>query len=113
SYLIAESVSAIPRELYRGNGLDALHWHYPASRNRRVMHVDHHLAHAWSTFALSGFDEALVVVLDGRGARQATTLYYGAGTRLDPIRPILWPNSFGAFSSAFPALPRSPRHHTH
>jgi len=109
-YLIAESISAIPRELYRGNGLDAMHWHFPASRNRRVTHVDHHLAHAWSTFALSGFDEALVVVLDGRGARQATTLYHGAGTRLDPIRTILWPNSLGAFYEAFTDLLGFERH---
>src|ERR1700724_422980 len=34
----------------------------------RMRFVDHHLAHAISAFAYSGFPEAAVVVMDGRGA---------------------------------------------
>src|SRR6516165_4416960 len=33
----------------------------------RIHFVDHHLAHAVSAYAMSGFDEALVVTLDGQG----------------------------------------------
>lgn len=32
-----------------------------------VLHVGHHLAHAYSAFGPSGFDEAAVLVVDGHG----------------------------------------------
>jgi len=34
----------------------------------RLQAIDHHLAHAISAYAYSGFDDAAVVVMDGRGA---------------------------------------------
>src|SRR5580693_8775092 len=37
--------------------------------------IDHHLAHAISTYAYSGFDDAAILVLDGRGAWEATSLW--------------------------------------
>jgi carbamoyltransferase len=40
----------------------------------KMRFVDHHLAHAISAYAYSGFDEAAVVVMDGRGAWEATTI---------------------------------------
>ena len=49
--------------------------------------VDHHLAHALSAYAFSGFRDAAVVVMDGRGAWEATSIWHGAqrpaGTRAD------------------------------
>jgi carbamoyltransferase len=109
-YWLADSGAAIPRELYRGNGRDALHWHFPASRGLRILHVDHHLAHALSAFCLSGYEEALVLVVDGRGARQATSLYHGRQGRLRLLRSIDWPNSLGAFYEAFTDLLGFERH---
>ena len=38
----------------------------------RMRFVEHHLAHALSAYAYSGFDDAAVVVMDGRGAWEAT-----------------------------------------
>ncbi len=35
--------------------------------DEKIKFVKHHLAHAESAFALSGFDESLVMVIDGRG----------------------------------------------
>jgi len=41
----------------------------------RTYFVPHHLSHGASTFFLSGFDNARVVVVDGRGERDTATLY--------------------------------------
>jgi carbamoyltransferase len=43
----------------------------------RVRFMDHHLAHALSAYAYSGFSEAAVVVMDGRGAWEATSIWHG------------------------------------
>jgi carbamoyltransferase len=63
--------------------------------------VDHHLAHAISAYAYSGFDDAAVVVMDGRGAWEATTILRGRNGRLDPMLMIPFPDSVGYFYSAF------------
>jgi len=63
--------------------------------------VDHHLAHAISAYAYSGFDDAAVVVMDGRGAWEATTIWRGRNGRLDPALMIPFPDSLGYFYSAF------------
>ncbi len=67
----------------------------------RFLHVDHHLAHAISAYAYSGFDETAVLVLDGRGAWEATSLWYGRDGRLEPVWTIPWPNSLGLFYAQF------------
>jgi carbamoyltransferase len=63
--------------------------------------VDHHLAHAISAYSYSGFDDATVVVMDGRGAWEATSIWHGHDGRLDPVLTIPWPNSLGLFYSQF------------
>src|SRR5258706_133659 len=67
----------------------------------KVRFVDHHLAHAISAYAYSGFDEAAVVVMDGRGAWEATTIWHGHNGRLDPVLLIPFPDSVGYFYSEF------------
>src|SRR5215475_10673418 len=44
----------------------------------RMRFVDHHQAHAISAYGCSGFDEAAVVVMDGRGAWEATSIWRGS-----------------------------------
>jgi carbamoyltransferase len=63
--------------------------------------VDHHLAHAISAYAYSGFDDAAVLVLDGRGAWEATSLWHGRNGRLEHKWTIPWPNSLGLFYAKF------------
>jgi carbamoyltransferase len=63
--------------------------------------VDHHLAHAISAYAYSGFDDAAVLVLDGRGAWEATSLWHGRDGRLEHVWTIPWPNSLGLFYAKF------------
>ena len=67
----------------------------------RMRYVAHHLAHAISTYAYSGFGEAAVVVMDGRGAWEATSIWHGSGGRLEPVLTIAFPDSVGLFYSEF------------
>jgi carbamoyltransferase len=98
------------------NGLNStLHflsmWHQESGAKRfaqqfgptraKMRFVDHHLAHAISAYAYSGFDNAAVVVMDGRGAWEATTIWRGRNGRLDPMLMIPFPDSVGYFYSAF------------
>jgi carbamoyltransferase len=67
----------------------------------RMRFVDHHLAHALSAYAYSGFDDAAVVVMDGRGAWEATSIWHGRNGTLDHVLTIPFPNSIGYFYSEF------------
>jgi carbamoyltransferase len=67
----------------------------------RMLFVDHHLAHAVSAYAFSGFREATIVVIDGRGAWEATSIWYGRDGRLEHVETIPWPNSLGLFYASF------------
>ena len=62
--------------------------------------VPHHLAHAYSTFYCSGFDEAGILTLDGSGEDICTQLSIGAadGIRIVDSTPI--PHSLGWFYAA-------------
>jgi len=63
--------------------------------------VDHHLAHAISAYSYSGLDKAAVVVMDGRGAWEASSIWYGHDGYLDHLQTIPWPNSLGLFYAQF------------
>ena len=67
----------------------------------RMRFVDHHLAHALSTYAYSGIDDAAVVVMDGRGAWEATSIWHGQGGMLKHILTIPFPDSIGYFYGEF------------
>ncbi len=98
-HLVAGTLTAA-RELYDGNGQRRLRKHFgriPAP----VHFIGHHEAHAWSAYGLSGFDDALVLVMDGRGAWQSTTLYHAKGETLRPVKTFAFPNSLGSFYEAF------------
>jgi carbamoyltransferase len=67
----------------------------------RMRFVDHHLAHAISAYAFSGFDDSAVVIMDGRGAWEATSIWRGRDGRIEHVLTIPFPNSIGEFYSAF------------
>ena len=67
----------------------------------RFRFIHHHLAHAISAYAFSGFDDAAILVLDGRGAWEATSLWHGRDGRLEHVWTIPWPNSLGLFYAQF------------
>jgi carbamoyltransferase len=67
----------------------------------KMRFVDHHLAHAISAYSYSGLDDAAVIVLDGRGAWEASSIWHGHGGRLDHVLTVPWPNSLGLFYAQF------------
>src|SRR5271169_2539083 len=86
-------------------------WHQRGGENRfrkmfpgvktQFRFVDHHRAHAISAYAFSGLDDAAVLVLDGRGSWEATSLWRGRDGRLEHVWTIPWPNSLGLFYAQF------------
>jgi carbamoyltransferase len=69
----------------------------------RMRFVDHHLAHAISAYAYSGFDESAIVIMDGRGAWEATSIWHGKDGRIEHVLTIPFPDSMGWFYSEFTA----------
>jgi carbamoyltransferase len=61
---------------------------------------NHHRSHAASAFAPSGFEEALVLTLDGRGARDSTVVWRGDDDGLERVRSYRAPNSLGYLYAA-------------
>lgn len=61
---------------------------------------NHHRCHAASAFFPSGFDEALVLTVDGRGMGESTVVWHGNGNDLERIRSYETPNSLGYLYAA-------------
>ncbi|MCA2211706.1 carbamoyltransferase family protein [Jidongwangia harbinensis] len=74
--------------------------HYPAEAGwPRFVHVPHHQAHAASSYYLSGFDDALVVVADGMGEQESLSVRTGRGPDLDLIASYPIMSSLGILYS--------------
>ncbi len=67
----------------------------------RFRFVDHHLAHAISAYAYSGFRESAVVVMDARGAWEATSIWHAKDGGINHVLTMPFPNSVGFFYSEF------------
>lgn len=60
--------------------------------------IPHHLAHAASAYRTSGWNDALVMVVDLEGDLTSTTVWRGRGNRLTPLHETFFPfASAGAF----------------
>ena len=70
--------------------------HLPADRVRQV---DHHLAHAASAYYTSGWDDCVVVVVDGMGEAYGATVYDASDNEFDVIQQIGANDSIGVFYS--------------
>jgi carbamoyltransferase len=66
----------------------------------RVERVEHHLAHLYSTFAVSPFDEAVVASIDGFGDFASAAWGVGRGDEIAVEGRILFPHSLGIFYQA-------------
>jgi len=67
----------------------------------KFLFCDHHLAHAISAYSYSPFNEAVIVVIDGRGAYEATSIWYAKDGKIEPVEIINFPNSIGLFYAKF------------
>jgi carbamoyltransferase len=89
-------------------------------KSNKVMTVSHHLAHAYSAFAASPFDEGVVMIVDGVGsyasdikepgqltegvnplARESESYYRFKGTELEPIKKVWLEPRRGLLSDEF------------
>lgn len=73
--------------------------HLPGLPADKVHQVNHHLSHAASAYHTSGWDECLVVVLDGMGEVHAVTVYRAHDGKIDKLAEITAQDSIGIFYS--------------
>ncbi len=87
--------------MWHQNGGDNPYVRQFGRKKTKFRFVDHHLAHAVSTYSYSGYDDAAIVVMDGRGAWEATSIWQGSKGRVSHVLTINWPDSLGLFYAAF------------
>lgn len=98
------SLDPISKELYRDvyskEALVALvNRDLPGFPADRVHPVNHHLAHAASAYYTSGWDECLVVVIDGMGESNSASIYSASQGKLDFVAGIPALDSIGILYS--------------
>jgi carbamoyltransferase len=64
-----------------------------------VQHVDHHLAHAASAYLCSGWEECLVLVIDGMGETQSASVYRARAGKLEKLVEMPARDSIGILYS--------------
>lgn len=65
-----------------------------------ITFVNHYDAHVGSSLFMSGFEEAAVVVLDGRAEKQTALLAHARGTKVEKLAEVDFPHSLGLFYGA-------------
>lgn len=66
----------------------------------KIEYVPHHLAHAYSSYFCSGFDQAGILTLDGSGEEICTQLAIAKGDQISVIESVPIPHSLGWFYAA-------------
>jgi carbamoyltransferase len=64
---------------------------------KKLYFVHHHLAHAVSTYYMSGFERSLVLSIDGQGDDISGMVLNGEGKKLDVLNKYSIPNSLGIY----------------
>ncbi|HLP59840.1 MAG TPA: carbamoyltransferase C-terminal domain-containing protein, partial [Candidatus Deferrimicrobium sp.] len=64
---------------------------------KKLYFVHHHLAHAASTFYMSGFERSLVLSIDGQGDDISGMVLNGEGKKLEVLDKYSIPNSLGIY----------------
>jgi len=78
----------------------------------KLVRFEHHMSHAANAYYTSGFDQALVVTLDGYGSGLAGSVSVGANGRIRRIHCTEYPHSLGTFyESVTSALGFTPSRH--
>lgn len=88
------------RDVYSRDALLALiRRDSPRFPTDRVRWVPHHLAHAASAYYTSGWDNCLVVVMDGMGEVHGASIFFGQGGRLKRLAAMYAHDSIGILYS--------------
>jgi len=67
----------------------------------KLVQVPHHLAHAASTYYVSGYDESLILISDGMGEHHSTTVAVGSGPTIEILSQTPSIHSLGILYSVF------------
>ena len=82
------------------------HYHYQAELleglqkfglSEKLVRFDHHLCHSANAYYTSGFDEALIVTLDGYGSGLAGSIAVGKAGKIERVHGLQYPASLGEF----------------
>lgn len=73
---------------------------FPYSRTPKLELVPHHLAHASSTYFLSSFQDAGILVIDGQGENQSTSLFSARDNSITLLAEFPVRDSLGYFYEA-------------
>ena len=68
-----------------------------------VLFIEHHLAHAASSFLVSPFDEAAILTIDAVGEWATASYGYGKGNEIILLKELKFPNSIGLLYSTVTA----------
>lgn len=78
----------------------------------KLSRVEHHVTHAANAYYTSGFDDALIVTLDGYGSGLSGSASVGRDGRIERIHGVDYPHSLGTFyESVTSALGFKPSRH--
>ncbi len=72
--------------------------------DRRPVFLDHHLCHAASSFLVSPFERAAILVVDGASEADTTLLAEGEGNQISVLDRTPLPHSLGQFYAAMTAF---------
>lgn len=83
------------KEIYR-----QIYSYFGEKFKNKVHYVNHHLAHAASSYYASGYASAIIVTLDGRGEYETIGIYKGEGTKIIKLYSYKYPHSIGYMYTA-------------
>lgn len=70
----------------------------------KVVFTEHHLAHAASSYYISKFNKAAILVVDGVGEYATTSMFSGVGNKIYKLQEIHYPDSLGLLYSTLTAF---------
>ncbi len=100
AYSLDRTTAQLYREVFSRESLLAkIHRYFDDYPADKVRHLDHHLAHAASAYFCSGWEDCLVIVMDGMGEFQSASIFRGHDGKLDKIREMSAHDSIGILYS--------------
>ncbi|MBM4134778.1 MAG: carbamoyltransferase [Nitrospira sp.] len=94
---------------YGVHHLDSLRGHLAVPRflslqkgyRAQFHNLSHHLTHAASTFYVSPYESAAILILDAMSERESISFFMGEGTRIKLLKRVNFPHSWGFLYSLF------------
>ena len=127
AYRVLASEGVVSRNIARRGseqwGRDATQFHFKwqqelesglaeAGLQGKLKRVEHHLSHSANAYYTSGFDQALIVTLDGYGSGLAGSINIGRDGKIERVHGLEYPHSLGTFyESVTSALGFKPSRH--